>query len=366
MRIALVGDYPPPFGGVSVHVAALAQALRERGADVRVLDIGRGDHEGPGVARARGAWRLAVELARAAREKRLVHVHTNGANRKSWLLALAASRARAPGRPRALLTLHSGLAPGYLGASPGRRAMARAICARFGHVLAVSDAVAAALAGAGVPRTLLSVAPAFLAAQVVPGEPPPALRAFRASHAPLFSAALAPGVTYGEDVLTEAFRLFRGRLPRAGLVVFGRGAEARPEAPETASSARPVGAVLALGEIDHGAALAVISGSDVFVRPTRADGDALSVREALALGKLVVASAVGHRPHGCLLFRAGDAVDLARRMAEAAYLPQARQGPSLPVRDALERVLTVYRALAFGRPIPSDSAHLLQVPSWSR
>src|SRR5918912_159906 len=100
MRIALLGDYPPPHGGVSVHVAALERALRARGDDVLVLDIGRGDHAARGVAPARGPFRYGAALARAAAARRLVHVHTNGANQRSWVIAASAGRARLPGAPR--------------------------------------------------------------------------------------------------------------------------------------------------------------------------------------------------------------------------------------------------------------------------
>jgi glycogen(starch) synthase len=353
MKIALVGDYPPPFGGVSVHVAALAQALRTRGVDVRVLDVGRGDHRGPAIAPARGAFPYAAQLARAAAEGRLVHVHTSGANLKSWLVALTASRARLPGSPRPLLTLHSGLLPRYLASRRGRRALAKMVCSGFGHVLAVSGQVADALERSGVARANLSVVPAFLAAQLVPGEPPSTVGVFRASHAPVFCAALAPTATYGEDLLLSAFEAVRQQLSQAGLVVFGPG------------SARPAShgwGVLALGEIEHGAALGVIQACDVFVRSTRADGDSLSVREALTLGRVVVASAVGQRPPGCLLFRAGDAVDLEHRMVEAARLPAPGGGRTAPVPDCFERVLAIYRSLVRRRPIPSDSAHLDQTP----
>ena len=120
LRIALVGDYPPPAGGVAVHVAALAGALRAAGADVRVLDIGKGDRRSPGVVPARGLLRYAAALAAVAAERRLVHVHTSGANPKSWMVALAAARARLPGAPAPLLTLHSGLGPGYLGGDAAR------------------------------------------------------------------------------------------------------------------------------------------------------------------------------------------------------------------------------------------------------
>ena len=348
-----------------MHVATLARALRSRGVDVCVLDIGRGDHVGPGVTQARGRVRFTAQLARVTWERRIVHVHTSGANLKSWLVALASSRARWPGGPRPLLTIHSGLAPDYLDARRRRRRMAKKICSRFGHVLAASPGVAGALGRAGVPRALVSVEPAFLAAQVAPGEPPRPLQVFRAAHAPIFCAALAPTATYGEDLLVEAFQAVRQRLPRAGLVVFGRGSD-RGHAAALMETVGHTGGVLALGEIEHGVALAVMAACEVFVRATRADGDALSVREALALGRLVVASAAGHRPHGCLLFGVGDAVDLARRMMEASHLAEVGGGPVLPVRDSLERVLDVYRSLALGRPIPSDSAHLAQLSCWTR
>jgi glycosyltransferase involved in cell wall biosynthesis len=364
LKIALVGDYPPPFGGVSVHVAALAQALRSRHVDVRVLDIGRGDHRGPAIAPARGAPRYAAMLAAVAAEQRLVHVHTSGANLKSWLVALAASRVRLPGAPRPLLTIHSGLAPRYLGSRRCRQRMAQAICSGFGHVLAVSPDLAAALEGAGVPRALVSVEPAFLVAQLAPGLPPPAVGDFRAAHAPLFCACVAPGATYGEDLLARAFEAVRRRLPRAGLVVFGRGSECGA-AMARGPAAGHGGGVLALGEVEHAAALGVLCACDVFVRPTRADGDALSVREALALGRAVVASDVGYRPPGCLLFRADDAADLVDRMVEVSLLP-ARAGRPAAARDALGRILALYRALTRGRPIPTDSACGGQLPSWSR
>ena len=40
-RILLVGDYPPPYGGVSVQVASLRHRLAtRRDTEVEVLDIG--------------------------------------------------------------------------------------------------------------------------------------------------------------------------------------------------------------------------------------------------------------------------------------------------------------------------------------
>jgi glycosyltransferase involved in cell wall biosynthesis len=289
MRVALVGNWPRPYGGVALHVAALARALRSRGADVLVLDIGKGDHRGDGVRPARGVLRLAAGLGAAAGALRLVHLHTNGANAKSWLLALATGRAQRPGGPRPLLTVHSGSAPAFLRGGRSRRALAATACAGFGTVVAVNEEIAAALACAGVPRAKLAVLAPFAPAVLEPPAAPPQLAAFLQRHAPVLCAALAPGPIYGADLLWPAFLALRAGHPRAGLVTFGAGT-----GEESGPDLR-----LGLGEVDHAAALAVMAAADVFVRPTRADGDAVSVREALALGCQVVASEVGHRPPGC-------------------------------------------------------------------
>lgn len=337
MRLALVGNWPRPFGGVAVHVAALAGALRARGADVVVLDVGHGDHAGAGIRPARGPLRYALALSAAAAERRLLHVHTSGANPKSWLVALAAGRARRAGAPRGVLTLHSGSAPGFLRGGAARRALAAAACAPFGAVVAVNGEIAEALACAGVDRSRVVVLPAFSAEILERPEPPTGLAAFRAGHAPLLTAALAPGPIYGADLLARAFQRLRVRAPRAGLAVFGAGTEA---------PAWSGPGLLGLGEIGHGAALGVLAQADVFVRPTLADGDALSVREALALGCAVVASDVGHRPPGCLTFPARDLDALSARLEEA--VGAGRRAPAAPAGLGFQRLYAIYEALGAG------------------
>jgi glycogen(starch) synthase len=355
MRVALVGNWPPPFGGVSVHVAALAARLRERGADVRVLDIGQGDHEEPGVRPARGALRYARALARAAAEGRLVHVHTNGANRKSWLVALAGSHARRPRGPRGVLTIHSGLAPRWLAEDPAHARLAAAACAGYGQVIAVSAPIAAALAAAGVPRHRITILAAFSPTALRERAAPPRLAAFRAAHAPLFAAAVAPGPTYGADLLLPAFAAARARLRGAGLVLFG---------PGSADAALAAPGVLNLGELPHREALAAIEAADVFVRPTRADGDAVSVREALAFGRAVVATAVGHRPGGCLLVPADDPDALMAGLIQAVS-QRVVPAPATPEGepDPLDAIVALYASLGAAGPLPDDGRRPLRAPT---
>src|SRR5262249_36853387 len=97
-------------------------------------------------------------------------------------------------------------------------------------------------------------------------------------------------------------------------------------------------------ELDRTRALGLVDACDLFVRPTRADGDALSVREALALGRPVVASDVGQRPPGALTFPAGDARAAAETIFRALGNPRTPHRPQATQNDdCFPTLLTIYR-----------------------
>jgi glycosyltransferase involved in cell wall biosynthesis len=65
--------------------------------------------------------------------------------------------------------------------------------------------------------------------------------------------------------------------------------------------------------------------ADVFLRATRDDGDSLSVREALENGNTVIASDCVTRPEGCILFRSGDSADLLEKLENSVRHPIRQQ-----------------------------------------
>ncbi|OJH36872.1 glycosyltransferase family 4 protein [Cystobacter ferrugineus] len=321
MRVLLVGDYPPPHGGVAVHVQQLHDSLREHGVESVVLDIGKGGRPAPGVISVRTPAWYARRLAGFIREGWTVHVHTSGNNPKSWVLA-ATGALRGPGSAR-VITLHSGLLPDYLAASLSRRVFARLVLLGYSHVVAVSEAVRAALVRCGVPGEKILVYPAFCGSQVRPGAVTPAIQAARERRQVLLAMAHHPSPVYGRGLMFRALRQLADARPGVGLAVFGPGTHSE----EFQRDAREHGVeslLENLGELAHPEALALIARCDAFIRPTTHDGDAISVREALALGVPCVASDVCARPEGATTFRAGSAEDLARRVLHALEAGPAR------------------------------------------
>jgi glycogen(starch) synthase len=364
MKVLLVGDYPPPYGGVSVHVEVVHQAVRAQGGICEVLDVGKGHLPADGVVPATGPLACAVSLVRYAMRGYRLHVHTSGANPKSWMLAsiCAAAGKLSPLPP--IVTFHSGLGPEWLAGDPMRARIACAVANSFGNVIAVSNDIRGALLACGVSGERIEVLPAFSRSFLHPGAPPHGLREIRADASPLYCAMLARAPEYGHETLLRAFGRVHAQNPRARLVVYGPGTEMLGAGILRICGEAAASAVHAFGEVHRPSALALIAASDVFVRPTLADGDSVSVREAVALGRAVVATSVGTRPREARLVPPGDADALTAALLEAAHEhPSLRVAPAPETEaktDCLQRLLELYSGASFDRA-PS-SATTAEVP----
>ena len=359
MKVLLVGDYPPPYGGVSVHVEVVHQAVRAQGGICQVLDVGKGHLPADGVVPATGYLACAAHLARYALRGYRIHVHTSGANPKSWMLASVCAAAGRLSPQPPIVTFHSGLGPEWLAADPMRAKIACAVTNAFGNVIAVSDEIRGALLACGVSGDRIEVLPAFSPSFLHPGTPPPGLREIRAEASPLYCAMLAPGPVYGKETLLRAFGRIHAQNSRARLVVYGPGTELMGAEVAQLCGEAAASAVHAFGELHRPSALALIAASDVFVRPTLADGDSVSVREAVALGRAVVASSVGTRPPEARLVPPGDVDALAAALLEAAQEhPSLRVAPAPETAaktDCLQRLLELYSG-ATGAPGTASNA----------
>ena len=305
MKILLIGPRPPPHGGISVHVAGLHEQLIRDGITCEVLDTGKG---GLGPA-------FAWSLLRYGLCGWQLQLHTNGHNRKSWLLAVACGIVGLPGGG-GVLTLHSGMAPGYLQSSPWPQRLAKVAGSLYGRIVCVSSAIEEALIGAGVASDKIELSPGYLKVRMPATPLNSLLDDWMARHVPVFSTTIFFRPEYGFDLLISALAKLRHGHPAVGCVVMGSG-EQRAAAERLVQQAGLDDAVLLAGDVDHETCLAVMARSSVFLRPTLEDGDSISVREALALKIPVIASRVGTRPPGTMLFRRGDSTDLLEKIESA-------------------------------------------------
>lgn len=168
----------------------------------------------------------------------------------------------------------------------------------------------------------------------------------------------------GHDTLIRAMPAVLAKEPTARLLIVGDGPQ-RPALNQRLHELGLMGHVTFTGQISNvGAALRAI---DVVAMPSLREGLPYALLEAMALDRPVVASAVGglaetinHCENG-VLFRVGDAQALAKALLSVIGDADLKQtivrGSRNTVQDFditrhVDRLFTMYHALADGQPIP--------------
>jgi len=147
----------------------------------------------------------------------------------------------------------------------------------------------------------------------------------------------------GHHVLLEAARIIASVLPDARYVICGQGPDER--ALRALAESSVPGAVAFLGQVKD--VRPVLAAVDVFVHPALREALGVAVLEAMAMGKAIVASAIGGIPeaieHGAsgLLVPARDAKALAEAILRLLRDPELRQAMGRAARDRAEMLFSV-------------------------
>lgn len=302
-HVLLLGAIPPPYGGVQVNLMAIRAHLLRRGDRCSAINLtGHRQRDHDGLYFPRTAVGVLRHMARLRPD--VLHLHIGG--HLPWrLLALGLLCSLWPGA-RAVLTFHSG---GYPTSDEGRRLTRRSpkawVLRRFDHVIAVNDEIRAFLLRCGVDDGRVRVVSPYAAEAAHEGPLPRRVERFLEDHQPLLLTIGLLEPEYDLDLQIDVIGRLLATHPRAGLVILGSG-KLEPTLRARLRVTPWRDHVLLYGDLDHAMTLAALSRADVFLRTTTYDGDALSVREALALGIPVVATRTALRPAGVHLVGIGD------------------------------------------------------------
>lgn len=357
-RVALVAG--PTAGGIGAHVRMLAAGLVAHGSPVEVLApagtaqrLGVGDlpvtfgiveiGDRPQVAVGRAALRL-----RRVVRGRVDVVHAHGLKAGALcVLALAGVPARAGAhRPALVVTVHNGPPPGWGRAAVAYRILEQVVARGADLVLCVSGDLEKRMRAAAARRVERAVVPA-------PGKAPYGAGLLPdAGGRPVVLGAGRLAAQKGFATLLAAAASWQDMDPVPKVVIAGEGpldAELRQQA-----AARGVDASF-LGRRDDVPAL--LAACDVFVLPSRWEGQPLVLQEALHAGAAIVASRAGGipelaGPEAAYLVAPGDAAQLAAGV-RAVLLDQSlgarlraaalRRAGELPTEaDAIAAVLASY------------------------
>lgn len=308
------GPGPEGPGGMSSALRAYAGLTLEgyRFQFVTTYDPALPAHSLAPFLRALG--RLAV-FPRAQFGITHFHLSKGGSFVREGMLLLLA---RARGLP-ICATIHSGAFPDYM---TRHATLVRTVLSRADRVLVLSEPV----------RDLIQARLGIRDVMVLPNLVQLLHTGMTPAHCPprvLFGGNVS--TAKGVDTLLESWSLVRNRVPEAELVIAGPSRDVLP---------RPVPGVSWMGPVPHPRLLELLGASRVAVLPSRWEGMPMFALEAMALGRPLVATAVGTLPalvQDCgILVPVGDVSGLADALTVYLLDPARADQAGKKARERIE------------------------------
>jgi len=350
--VALVGYYPPPIGGITIHIKRLYRAMKARGIQSTVFDIGDHFPKSENIIPVNSFYRWLPGYL-VGKMNDIVHYHG-----QSWLsrtlLLLVKLRLK-----RIIFTFHS--LRDELGSLSLFNRLLIWFVAHFGdHFIAPGRDVRQKLIRFGFPPDKISVIPTFLPPHNEEQDYkaiPSYIWDFVKHHDPVLTAnafkiSFFNGVDlYGIDMCVRLCARLKKQYPQIGLLF------SLPNVGDYNYLSLMLENINKLG-IEHNfffiseeiELYPLLAHSRLFLRPTSTDSYGVSVAEAIYMGTPAVASDVCERPKGTALFHSRDDDDFEKVVLEQLRLTKVTQKEALKTSrtklfgtDNFEALLEVYK-----------------------
>lgn len=338
MKIALVGPYPPPYGGISIHVQRMKALLSEQ--DNLSVVFSRGS-----VKR----WLVSNWYRCLAFD--VIHFHDT-----SWKNRVLIGLLGFLGF-KVVLTIHGDSLKNQLNEGNWiQRGLVSFAIRHIARIICVKDEIRVLLLSLGVKPFNISVINAYLP-PVFNHETtiPQTIHNFIELHTPLIVAngfEVIPQSKetdlYGIEMTIDLCARLVRDYPQVGCLFFLAQIGDQKRYDELTAKISRLGLNECFRFIIGENLAPALKQAILFVRPTFQDGYGVSVTEALYLGVPALASDVCEREKGAIVFKCGDADDFYQRTRQILddYEAVKQTVQVLKPVSAYEPLLAVYRRVA--------------------
>lgn len=350
--VSLFGAYPPPYGGVTIHIQRLQTLLLKNGFQCIVYDFSTFLKNDGNVINVK---KITNWLSILRPKGRIVHLHLSDLNDLNNILILSLLY-NLIGK-KIIITYHS-LKDEIDDLNRFNRFIFKALDRFISHYIAVSPLIKNKLLFFNINEKKISIIPAFLPPVIKQEEIniiPEEIWNFIEMHEPIISAN-AFRITfykdqdlYGIDMCIDLCTNLKSLYPHIGLVF------CLPDIGDINYFNKMKEKIAENGINDNFLFVIqpyqfypILMKSNILIRPTNTDGDAISIREALFFKIPAVASDIVPRPNGTILFKNRDINDFTSKVNK--FLEQ-NDTPNLKVLtkeksdDNFEKIMNLYKQL---------------------
>ena len=345
--IVQVGAVPPPFGGVSIYVKRMRDFLDSRRIDNQVWDISNIKKTENNTINTK--FPLIPFCYALRKDIDLIHYNISGSLTKNYIGFF--NRAFFKNRTK-VLTNHGDCRSLF---SKNRKLIIKSLNS-FNAIICVKSGDKEYLLKEGISSDIYEI-PAFIPPTIQEKDSTEISQKvwnFVESHKPLISANACQIVfnngqdLYGIDMCIDLCANLKREYPNIGLIFN------LPCIGEHKYFEKMKQQILKkkiennfLFQTQQCELYPIIQKSNIFVRPTNKDGDAVSVREALYFKIPTVASDVVLRPKGCVTFANRDTTDFSLKVRDVLdnYKTYKNKFETLTVENNAEKIMQLYQNL---------------------
>lgn len=305
IKVALFGPYPPPYGGVSIHIQRLKNLLLENNIQCSVYDITQfwGKNGKFDYVQVK-TWPKIINFT-----KGIVHIHNSGLNMiKIFLLS---NLLKLNGN-KIVITYHS-LRDDFENVNWFKKKTLKLCLIHVSHFIVVNSIIREKLINIGINSKKITVLAGFLPPAIIKKDIediPFEIWDFINNHHPIISSNAFRiefynnQDLYGIDMCIDLCTNLKKKYPQIGFIF------CLPVIGDDEYYTKMKNKIR-MNDIEKNFFFVtqpyqfypILRASDLFVRPTNTDGDAISLRESLYYKIPSVASDVINRPKGTNVFQ---------------------------------------------------------------
>ncbi|CAN2048996.1 putative Glycosyltransferase family 4 protein [Candidatus Magnetomoraceae bacterium gMMP-1] len=317
MNIGIIGSYPPPYGGQSIHIQQLQKYLNQQNKiSCTILNTGSNQKiKETGIINFQNMFYLLLHLLKE--QYQVIHVHVAGY--QNYPKIIPVYLANIFRNKKWVITFHSGNTM-IFEVNFIWRYLIKLMLKSADKIICVNKSIKKELVKEGINEHLCVVNSAFslnTTQNFNQFHLDKKITYFFDKHNPVITSVGMFESVYGFDILLECCVKLKKYFSQIGIILIASGGTKRKNIYYKIKQLHLQDHVIIMEEISHEKCLEIIKESKIFVRPTLYDGDSISVREALSLGIPVVASRTKFRPPNVVLFDIEDQESMFQAIQQA-------------------------------------------------
>ncbi len=342
-----VGPYPPPIGGISIHIKRIKEFLEYNKINTIVWDYSSISKNEKNVQKRN--FLLSPFLYMLAKDKDIIHYHIPGKLTKLYISIFNKLLFK---KRKKMITIHGDCR--FLTNTMPKLVVQ--MLNTFDAVICVKPDDKSYLQKIGVKTDIYEISP-FIPPIYSPTQQisfPEEITQFLENHHPILTAnasriAFHDGNDlYGIDMCISVCEQLKKEHPKIGMLY------SLPQINDKKYFERMKQRIHDKNLQDNFLFLTcpielhtIISKSDIFLRPTNTDGDAVSLNEALYLKIPSIASDAVPRPKGTILFKNRDINDFHSSISQVLndYKTYKNKIENVKI-DSMEHILKIYKKLS--------------------